>query len=86
MTGPPASVPDCYDALVPNHKRKATEYYLEARTPAGRAGRVEKIPRSIKTRIGSLAEGVAGQAPEYQSPGSTPLVSPPAPTTTSMGV
>src|SRR6186713_229078 len=39
-----------YEALVPNHKRKAIEHYLEAKTPAGRTARLEKISRSIKAR------------------------------------
>ena len=42
-----------YDALIPNHKRKAIEHYLEAKTPAGRTARLEKISRSIKTRLGA---------------------------------
>lgn len=37
-----------YEALIPNHKRKAIEHYLEAKTPAGRTARLEKISRSIK--------------------------------------
>ncbi len=40
-----------YEALIPNHKRKAVEHYLEAKTPAGRTARLEKISRSIKTRL-----------------------------------
>jgi hypothetical protein len=39
-----------YEALIPNHKRKAIEHYLEAKTPAGRTARLEKISRSIKSR------------------------------------
>ena len=39
-----------YQALSPNHKRKAIEHYLEAKTPAGRTARLEKISRSIKAR------------------------------------
>lgn len=39
-----------FEALVPNHKRKAIEHYLEAKTPAGRTARLEKISRSIKAR------------------------------------
>lgn len=39
-----------YEALIPNHKRKAIEHYLEAKTPAGRTARLEKISRSIKAR------------------------------------
>jgi hypothetical protein len=42
-----------YKALIPNHKRKAIEHYLEAKTPAGRTARLEKISRSIKTRLAS---------------------------------
>lgn len=37
-----------YEALIPDHKRKAIEHYLEARTPAGRTARLEKVARSIK--------------------------------------
>ena len=40
-----------YAALIPNHKRKAIEHYLEAKTPAGRTARLEKISRSIKARL-----------------------------------
>ena len=40
-----------YEALIPNHRRKAIEHYLEAKTPAGRAARLEKISRSIKARL-----------------------------------
>ena len=40
-----------YEALIPNHKRKAIEHYLEAKSPAGRTARLEKISRSIKTRL-----------------------------------
>jgi len=40
-----------YEALIPNHKRKAIEHYLEAKTPAGRTARLEKIARSIKARL-----------------------------------
>ena len=39
-----------YEALIPNHKRKVVEHYLEAKTPAGRTARLEKISRSIKAR------------------------------------
>ena len=39
-----------YEALIPNHKRKAIEHYLEAKTPAGRTARLEKLSRSIKAR------------------------------------
>ena len=42
-----------YEALIPNHKRKAIEHYLEARTAAGRTARLEKISRSIKARRAS---------------------------------
>jgi hypothetical protein len=42
-----------YDALIANHKRKAIEHYLEAKTPAGRTARLEKIARSIKARLAS---------------------------------
>ena len=40
-----------YEALVPNHKRKAIEHYLEAKTAAGQTARLEKISRSIKARL-----------------------------------
>jgi hypothetical protein len=40
-----------YQALIPNHQRKAIEHYLEAKTPAGRTARLEKISRSIKARL-----------------------------------
>ena len=40
-----------YEALIPNHKRKAIEHYIEAKTPAGRTSRLEKISRSIKARL-----------------------------------
>ena len=40
-----------YAALIPNHKRKAIEHYLEAKTPAGRTARLDKIGRSIKARL-----------------------------------
>ncbi len=40
-----------YEALISNHKRKAIEHYLEAKTPAGRTARLEKIARSIKERL-----------------------------------
>ena len=40
-----------YEALIPNHKRKAVEHYLEAKTPAGRTARLDKIGRSIKARL-----------------------------------
>jgi hypothetical protein len=41
-----------YEALIANHKRKAVEHYLEAKTAAGRTARLEKIARSIKGRLG----------------------------------
>jgi hypothetical protein len=40
-----------YKKLIPNHRRKAIEHYLEAKTPAGRTARLEKISRSIKARL-----------------------------------
>jgi hypothetical protein len=40
-----------YESLIPNQKRKAIEHYLEAKTPAGRTARLEKISRSIKARL-----------------------------------
>lgn len=40
-----------YEALIPNHKRKAIEHFLEAKTQAGRTARLEKISRSIKARL-----------------------------------
>jgi len=40
-----------YEALIPNHKRKAIEHYLEAKTPAGRTARLDKISKSIKARL-----------------------------------
>ncbi|HEU4651312.1 MAG TPA: YdeI/OmpD-associated family protein [Croceibacterium sp.] len=40
-----------YGALSPNHRRKAIEHYLEAKTAAGRTARLEKISRSIKARL-----------------------------------
>ena len=40
-----------YEALNPNHKRKAIEHYLEAKSPAGRTARLDKISRSIKARL-----------------------------------
>jgi hypothetical protein len=43
-----------YEALIPNHQRKAIEHYLEAKTPAGRTARLEKIARSIKARLAGL--------------------------------
>jgi len=42
-----------YEALKPNHKRKAIEFYLEAKTPKGRTSRLDKIERSIKERLAS---------------------------------
>ncbi len=44
-----------YEALIPNHKRKAIEHYLEAKTPAGRTARLDKIDGSIKARLSSDA-------------------------------
>jgi hypothetical protein len=46
-----------YEALIPNHKRKAVEHYLEAKTPAGRTARLEKISRSIKARLREARKG-----------------------------
>jgi antitoxin component of MazEF toxin-antitoxin module len=40
-----------YHALKPNHQRKAIEHYLEAKTPAGRTARLDKIDCSIKARL-----------------------------------
>jgi hypothetical protein len=40
-----------WQALKPNHKRAAIEHYLEAKSPAGRTSRLEKIARSIKARL-----------------------------------
>ena len=40
-----------YEALIPNHQRKAIEHYLEAKTPAGRTARLEKIARIIKAPL-----------------------------------
>ena len=37
--------------LAPNHQRSAIEYYLGAKTLAGRTARLEKIARSIKARL-----------------------------------
>jgi hypothetical protein len=48
-----ADFAQAYEALIPRHKRKAVEHYLEARTPAGRTTRLEKISRSIKARLSS---------------------------------
>ncbi len=44
-----------YEALIPNHKRKAIEHYLEAKTRAGRTARLDKIDGSIKARLSSEA-------------------------------
>jgi hypothetical protein len=41
-----------WEALEPKHKRAAIEHYLEAKTPAGRTARLEKISRSIKAGAG----------------------------------
>lgn len=46
-----------YEALIPNHKRKAVEHYLEAKTPAGRTARLEKISKSIKERLAPRVDG-----------------------------
>jgi hypothetical protein len=46
-----------YEALIPNHRRKVVEHYLEAKTPAGRTARLEKISRSIKARLFGKAKG-----------------------------
>jgi len=40
-----------YEALIPNHKRNVIELYLGARTPAGRAAKLEKINREIKAML-----------------------------------
>jgi len=53
MAGRMESDPDfarAYEALIPNHKRKVIEHYLEVKTPAGRTARLEKISKSIKAR------------------------------------
>lgn len=42
-----------YEALKPNHQRKALEFYLAAKTPKGRTARLDKIDRSIKERLAS---------------------------------
>ena len=42
-----------YEALIPNHRRKAIEFYLAAKTPKGRTSRLGKIDRSIKDRLKS---------------------------------
>ena len=55
MAGRMASDADfarAYQALIPNHKRKVVEHYLEAKTTAGRTARLEKIAQSIKARVG----------------------------------
>jgi len=49
--GTDADFARAYEALIPNHKRKAIEHYLEAKTPAGRTARLEKISLSIKARL-----------------------------------
>jgi hypothetical protein len=51
--GSDADFAQAYEALIPNHKRKAVEHYLEAKTEAGRTARLEKIVRSIKVRLSS---------------------------------
>lgn len=48
-----AAFAEAWRALIPNHRRKAIEHYLEAKTPAGRLARLEKISKSIKARIGA---------------------------------
>jgi uncharacterized protein YdeI (YjbR/CyaY-like superfamily) len=40
-----------YEALIPNHKRNAIELYLDAKTPAGRTARLDKIDREIKAML-----------------------------------
>lgn len=40
-----------WEALSPNHRRKAIEHYLEAKTPMSHTARLEKIARSIKARL-----------------------------------
>ena len=45
-----------YAALIPNHRRKAIEHYLEAKTAAGRTARLEKIARSVKARLARKTE------------------------------
>jgi hypothetical protein len=42
-----------YEALIPNHQRNAIEFYLEAKTPAGRTARLDRIVRSIKAQLPS---------------------------------
>jgi hypothetical protein len=37
-----------YEALIPNHKRNVIELMLSAKTPAGRAAKLDKIDREIK--------------------------------------
>ena len=46
-----------YEALIPNHKRKTIEHYLEAKTAAGRTARLEKIARTVKARLRELKKG-----------------------------
>ncbi|GEM_PF-2923644 len=43
-----------WDRLSANHRRKAIEHYREAKTPAGRDARLEKIARSIIARTNTL--------------------------------
>jgi hypothetical protein len=40
-----------YEALIPNHKRNVVELYLQARTPAGRTAKLDKIDREIKAML-----------------------------------
>jgi len=40
-----------YEALIPNHKRNVIELYLQAKTPAGRTARLDKIDREIKAML-----------------------------------
>ena len=49
--GSDAEFARAYAALKPNHKRKALEFYLAAKTPKGRTARLAKIDREIKARL-----------------------------------
>ena len=40
-----------YEALIPNQKRNVIELYLEAKTPAGRTARLDKIDHEIKAML-----------------------------------
>jgi len=40
-----------YEALIPNHKRNVIELYLQAKTPAGRKAKLDKIDREIKAML-----------------------------------